>query len=54
MIADAQPELLYDYYGFEPEAYKLQYRAPGAVELAATVCDRLRCRQPPAGVLACA
>jgi hypothetical protein len=38
-----QPDLLYDYYGFEPEAYELQYRAPGAAALAAAVSDRLRC-----------
>jgi aromatic ring-opening dioxygenase catalytic subunit (LigB family) len=44
IVADAQPELLYDYYGFEPEAYKLQYRAPGDAALAATVRSLLRCK----------
>ncbi len=30
----AQPELLYDYYGFPPHTYKLTYPAPGAPALA--------------------
>jgi len=29
-----QPELIFDYYGFPPETYKLQYPAPGNPELA--------------------
>ncbi len=29
-----QPELIYDYYGFPPETYKLTYAAPGHPELA--------------------
>jgi len=31
------PELVYDYSGFPPHTYKLQYPAPGAPELAAQV-----------------
>jgi len=31
------PDLLYDYGGFPPEAYKLAYRAPGSPELAARI-----------------
>ena len=34
----AQPSLLYDYYGFPPEAYKLQYPAPGSPDLARRAC----------------
>ncbi len=30
----ARPELIYDYYGFPPETYALQYAAPAAPELA--------------------
>ncbi len=30
----AQPELIYDYYGFPPETYALQYQAPGQPALA--------------------
>ena len=37
----AKPELLYDYYGFPPEAYELEYHAPGAPELADRVADLL-------------
>ncbi len=29
-----RPELIYDYYGFPPETYELQYKAPGHPELA--------------------
>ena len=30
----AQPQTIYDFSGFPPELYKLQYPAPGAIELA--------------------
>jgi aromatic ring-opening dioxygenase catalytic subunit (LigB family) len=30
-------DLLYDYYGFPPEAYKLKYNAPGSPEVAGLV-----------------
>lgn len=33
----AQPELIYDYYGFPPESYSIQYPAAGEPELAAQV-----------------
>jgi aromatic ring-opening dioxygenase catalytic subunit (LigB family) len=32
-----QPSLLFDYYGFPPEAYQITWPAPGAPELAARV-----------------
>lgn len=35
--AQAQPSLLYDYYGFPPETYALTYPAPGAPALAVRV-----------------
>ncbi|KAK5994616.1 4,5-DOPA dioxygenase extradiol [Cladobotryum mycophilum] len=35
--SEASHELLYDYYNFPPEAYKLKYPAPGEPELAQTV-----------------
>eukprot|EP00877_Chromochloris_zofingiensis_P008076 jgi/Chrzof1/3521/Cz12g28150.t1 len=38
----AQPDLLYDYYGFPPEAYDVKYTAPGAPELASQVVELLR------------
>ncbi|WP_417664458.1 DODA-type extradiol aromatic ring-opening family dioxygenase [Pseudidiomarina donghaiensis] len=33
----AQPELIYDYYGFPPESYNIQYPVAGEPELAAQV-----------------
>jgi aromatic ring-opening dioxygenase catalytic subunit (LigB family) len=30
-------DLLYDYYGFPPEAYQLKYNAPGSPEVAGLV-----------------
>lgn len=38
----AQPGMLYDYGGFPPHTYKIQWPAPGAPELAAQVQDLLR------------
>ncbi|RRJ83389.1 DODA-type extradiol aromatic ring-opening family dioxygenase [Aestuariirhabdus litorea] len=46
LTAGAAPPLLYDYYGFPPEAYRLQYPAPGAPEWAA----RLQAQLAEAGV----
>ncbi|GIL79312.1 hypothetical protein Vretimale_16513 [Volvox reticuliferus] len=35
MVSTAEkPTMLYDYYGFPPEAYEFQYRAPGSPALA--------------------
>lgn len=36
-----QPAMIYDYYGFPPESYTLQYPAPGEPELAQTVAALL-------------
>jgi aromatic ring-opening dioxygenase catalytic subunit (LigB family) len=38
----ARPELIYDYYGFPPEAYAVKYAAPGEPELAREVAEVLR------------
>lgn len=38
----AQPELIYDYYGFPPHTYELTYPAPGAPELAARMVALLQ------------
>jgi aromatic ring-opening dioxygenase catalytic subunit (LigB family) len=35
--AGARPPMLYDYYGFPPHTYELDYPAPGAPDLAAEV-----------------
>ena len=40
--ADAAPEMIYDFRGFEPELYELVYPAPGDAELAAKVVGLLR------------
>lgn len=38
----AQPELIYDYFGFPPHTYELTYPAPGAPELAARMVGLLQ------------
>jgi aromatic ring-opening dioxygenase catalytic subunit (LigB family) len=38
----AQPELIYDYYGFPPETYTLQYKAPGQPALATKAAALLK------------
>ncbi|MFV8750234.1 DODA-type extradiol aromatic ring-opening family dioxygenase [Nannocystaceae bacterium ST9] len=37
VLAQAQPDLLFDYYGFPPHTYQLEWPAPGAPELASRV-----------------
>jgi aromatic ring-opening dioxygenase catalytic subunit (LigB family) len=37
VMTSASPPMLYDYYGFPPESYTLQWSAPGEPELAARV-----------------
>ena len=37
----ALPELIYDYYGFPPEAYEIEYPAPGQPEFAREIFQRL-------------
>ena len=48
----ARPPLIYDYFGFPPHTYKLQYAAPGAPEplLHPVALDHLR-GAPDASVL---
>ncbi|WP_428310337.1 DODA-type extradiol aromatic ring-opening family dioxygenase [Hydrocarboniphaga sp.] len=41
VTAAAQPPLIYDYHGFPPHTYQLQYAAPGAPELAQRVSSLL-------------
>lgn len=42
MTTGVSPSLIYDYYGFPPESYRLQYAAPGAPELGFRVARLLR------------
>ena len=37
----AKPDLLYDYYGFPDDSYRLQYPCPGAPDLANDIADLL-------------
>ncbi len=46
VLASANPNLLFDYYNFPPETYRLTYPAPGAPELA----DRVRRSLAEAGI----
>ena len=46
----AQPELIYDYYGFPPETYSLAYGAPGAPALAERAAALLDAAGNPAKV----
>lgn len=46
----AHPELIYDYYGFPPETYALQYPAAGQPKLAAQAADLLQLAGFPAMV----
>ncbi len=39
--ADAKPEMIYDFGGFEPELYKMVYPAPGSPELAERAVELL-------------
>lgn len=45
-----RPELIYDYEGFPPETYELQYRAPGDPELAERAAALIRKSGRPARV----
>lgn len=42
LTASPKPSLLYDYYGFPAETYKLRYDAPGSPELALRAAQLLR------------
>lgn len=41
ITAGAYPKLIYDYYGFPPESYEIQYPCPGEPELARQVAMAL-------------
>lgn len=41
VTGDARPKLLFDYYGFPAETYKIEYSAPGHPELAKQVVEAL-------------
>lgn len=42
VMTSPTPPMLYDYSGFPPETYQVQYPAPGAPEVAAMVLDHLQ------------
>ena len=46
----AQPELIYDYYGFPPHTYELTYPAPGQPPLAQQIAQLLNTQGLPAQV----
>lgn len=42
VTSDVQHPLLYDYYGFPEESYKIKYDAPGSPQLAQRIADLLK------------
>jgi aromatic ring-opening dioxygenase catalytic subunit (LigB family) len=42
LTSASQPELIYDYYGFPPESYEIQYPVPGEPALAKDIYQLLR------------
>ncbi|NLC13322.1 MAG: dioxygenase, partial [Chloroflexi bacterium] len=41
LLGSPNPPMFYDYYGFPPETYEVQYPAPGAPEKAAEIAQML-------------
>ncbi|MEM7216262.1 MAG: class III extradiol ring-cleavage dioxygenase, partial [Pseudomonadota bacterium] len=39
VVTDPNPEMIYDFRGFEPELYQMNYPAPGHPELAAEIAE---------------
>ncbi len=50
VAANPQPPLIYDYYGFPPHTYELQYPAPGSPQLAQRVHELLTAAGLPAAI----
>lgn len=48
ITSNSHPEIIYDYYGFSAEAYKIQYAAPGNPELANEIYTLLTASGVPA------
>ncbi len=48
LISAPKPAMFYDYYGFPPEAYDIQYPAPGSPELAERIAALLKENNIPA------
>lgn len=40
ITSGANPELIYDYYGFPPESYEIEYPCPGQPSLATQIANR--------------
>lgn len=50
LLGARNPSMLYDYYGFPPEAYEITYPAPGSPDLARTVAGLLGRSNMPARI----
>lgn len=48
VTAHPRPPMIYDYYGFPPESYSLEYPAPGDPALAEAIAEALEARGTPA------
>lgn len=50
LLGSRNPSMLYDYYGFPDEAYKISYPAPGSPELANRIVGLLNNNNIPASI----
>ncbi len=48
VMSSPKPPMVYDYYGFPPETYEIQYPAPGAPDIAQRTHDLIRAAGLPA------
>lgn len=50
LIGAQNPVMFYDYYGFPPEAYEINYPAPGSPQLASRIAQLLKKNNIPARI----
>lgn len=50
LLGSPHPPMFYDYYGFPPQAYEINYPAPGNPELAQRIADLLNAQHIPSRI----